>query len=62
MAWPMLWWKLSVLEIPLDKEPTVNYLEEICTKLEELILAAIMKYGVTRIQLLLWFNSPWKID
>ena len=34
---PMLSWKLSVLEIPLDKELTANCLIETCTKLEKLI-------------------------
>ena len=38
----MLSWKLSVLEIPLDKELTANCLEETRTKLEELIPAAIV--------------------
>ena len=33
----MLFWKLSVVEIPLDKEFAANYLEETCAKLEELI-------------------------
>ena len=32
----MLLWKLSVLEIPLDKELTANCLVETCMKLEEL--------------------------
>ena len=45
---PILSWKLSVLEIPLDKEPTANPLVETCTKLEELILAVMVKYGLTR--------------
>ena len=41
----MLSWKLSVLEIPLDKELTANCLVETRTKLEELIPAAMVKYG-----------------
>ena len=47
----MLSWRLSVLEIPLDKELTGNCLVETCTKLEELILAAMIKYGLNRIKL-----------
>ena len=35
----MLSWKLSVLEIPLDKELTANCLVETRTKLKEPILA-----------------------
>ena len=34
--------KLSVLQIPLDKELIVNFLMEICIKLRELILAAMV--------------------
>ena len=49
----MLLWKLSVLEIPLDKILTANCLVETRTKLEELIPAAIVKYGLNRVQLLL---------
>ena len=50
----MLSWKLSVLEIPLDKELTANCLVETRTKLEELIPAAMVEYGLNRVQL------PWK--
>ena len=38
----MLSWKLSVLEIPVDKELTANCLVETHTKLRELILAAMV--------------------
>ena len=51
---PMLLWKLSVLEIPLDKELTANRLVETRTKLEELIPAEMVKYGLNRVQLPLW--------
>ena len=37
--------KLSVLEIPLDKELTANCLVETRTKLEELISAAMVRYA-----------------
>ena len=55
----MLSWKLSVLEIPLDKELTANCLVETCTKLKELILAAMVKYmyGLNRVQLPLWLQQ-----
>ena len=60
----MLSWKLSVLEIPLDKELTANRLVETHTKLEELILVVMVKYGLNRVQLPLWLqqsliNSFW---
>ena len=42
---------LSVLEIPLDKELTANCLVETRTKLEELILVAMVKYGMIRVPL-----------
>ena len=42
-------WKLSVLEIPLDKELIANCLIETHTKLEEVILTAIVKYGLNRV-------------
>ena len=42
----MLSWKLSVLEIPLEKELTANCLVETRTKLKELIPAAMVKYGL----------------
>ena len=41
---PMLSWKLSVLEIPLDKELTANCLVESHMKLEKLIPATMVKY------------------
>ena len=41
----MLSRKLSVLEIPLHKELTAECLVETRTKLKELILAAMIKYG-----------------
>ena len=50
-------WKLSVLEIPLDKELTANCLVETRTKLEELILAAMVKYGLNKVQLPLWLQQ-----
>ena len=46
----MLSGKLSVLEIPLDKELTASCLVETCTKLEELILAAMVECGLNRVQ------------
>ena len=49
--------KLSLLEIPLDKELTANCLVETCTKLEELISAAMVKYGLNRVQLPLWLQQ-----
>ena len=49
--------KLSVLEIPLDKELTANCLIETRTKLEELIPAAMVKYGLNRVQLPLWLKQ-----
>ena len=53
----MLSWKLSVFEIPVDTELTANCLIEIRSKLEELILAAMVKYGLNRVQLPLWLNQ-----
>ena len=53
----MLLLKVSVLEIPLEKELTANCLVETCTKLEELIKAAIVKYGLYRVQLPLWLQQ-----
>ena len=63
----MLSWKLSVLEIPLDKEFTANCLVETRRKLEKLIPAAMVKYGLNRVQLPLvveavpdkWFLMVW---
>ena len=42
--------KFQLLEIPLDKELTANCLADTRTKLEELIPAAMVKYGLTRVQ------------
>ena len=50
----MLSWELSMLETPLDKEPTANCLIETHTKLEELIPVAMVKYGLNRVQLPLY--------
>ena len=49
--------KLSVLEIPLNKELTTNCLSETRTKLEELISAAMFKYGFKKVQLPLWLQQ-----
>ena len=54
---PMLSRKLSVLEIPLDKEHAASCLAETHTKLEELIPAAMVRYGLTRVQLHLWLQQ-----
>ena len=48
---------MSVLEIPLDKELPANCLIETCTKLEEVIPAAMIKYGLYRVQLPLWLQQ-----
>ena len=53
----MLLWKLSMLEIPLDQELTANCLVESRTKLEELTPAAMVKYGLNRVQLPLWLKQ-----
>ena len=53
----MLLWKLSVLEIPLDKEVTANCLLETRIKLEELIPAAMIEYGLDRVLLPLWLQQ-----
>ena len=50
-------WKFSVLEIPVDKELTANCLIETGTKPEELILAAMVKYGLNRVQLPFWLKQ-----
>ena len=47
--------KLSVLEIPSDKEPATNCFVETRTKLEELIQAAMVEYG------LIGYSSSWYI-
>ena len=49
--------KMSVLEVPLDKELTVNCLVETRTKLEELIPAAMVIYGLNGVQLPLWLKQ-----
>ena len=49
----MLSWKLSVLEIPLEKELAANCLVETHTKLLKLIRAAMVKYDLNT-QLFLW--------
>ena len=46
----------NVLEIPLDKELTVDCLVENRTKLEELIPTAMVEYGLNRVQLPLWLQ------
>ena len=46
-----------MLEIPLDKELTANCLVEARTKLEELIPAAMVIYGLNRVQLPLWLKQ-----
>ena len=54
---PMLSWKLSVLEIRLDKELTANCLVEPCTKLEEPIPAAMVTYDPISVQFPLWLQQ-----
>ena len=50
--------KMSVLEIPLEyKELTANCLLETRIKLKELIPAAIVDYGLHRVQLPLWLKQ-----
>ena len=67
----MLSWK-NVLEISLDKEITANCLVETCTKLKELIPAAMVKYGLNSVQLPLclqqslingfsWYGLSWTV-
>ena len=46
-----------VLEIPLDKQLTANFLVETCTKLKELILVAMVEYGLNRVRLPLWLQQ-----
>ena len=43
--------KIECAWIPLDKELTADFLIETCTKLKKLILAAMIKYGLNRVQL-----------
>ena len=61
-----------MLENPLDKELTAYCLVEICTKLDELILAVMVECGLNWVQLPLWlqqllfngfsgFGLPWAI-
>ena len=45
-----------MLEIPLDKEFTANCLVETRTKLEELIPASMVDYGLNRVQRSLWLR------
>ena len=47
----MLSCKLSVLEIPLDKELIANCLVETRTKPDELILPVMVEYDLNRVQL-----------
>ena len=58
----MLSRKLSVLEIPLDKELTAKCLVGTRTKLEELIPAAMVKYALNRVQLPLWLQQSLKFS
>ena len=51
-----------MFEIPVNKELTANCLIETFAKLEELILAAVVKYGLIRVTavpdewyLMIWF-------
>ena len=53
----MLSWKLSELEIALDKELTDNCLMETCTKLEQLIQVAMVDLDLNRVQLPLWLQQ-----
>ena len=46
-----------MLEIPLDNEFTANCHVETRTKLEELIPAAMVKYGLNRVQVSLWLQQ-----
>ena len=48
---------LEHVEIPLDKELTGSCLVETRTKLEELIPAAMVEYGLNRIQLPVWLKQ-----
>ena len=53
----MVSWNLSVLEILLDKELTANCLVETWSKLKGLIPAAMVEYGLNRVQLPLWLQQ-----
>ena len=46
-----------MLEIPLDKELAAYCLVETRTKLEELIPAAMVDYGLNRVQRSLWLQQ-----
>ena len=46
-----------MLEIPFDKELTANCLVETRTKHEELIPAAMIDYGLNRVQCPLWLQQ-----
>ena len=46
-----------MLEIPLDKELTTNCLVETRTKLEELITAAMVDYGLNKVQRPVWLEQ-----
>ena len=46
-----------MLEIPLDGQGTADCLVETHTKLEELSPAAMVEYGLNRVQLPLWFQQ-----
>ena len=46
-----------MLEIPLDKELTANCLVEVRTKLKELILAAMVEYGLSVVLCPLWLQQ-----
>ena len=45
-----------MLRIPLDKELTTNFLVETSMKLE-VTLAAMVDYGLNRVQLPLWLHA-----
>ena len=53
----MLFWKLSVFEIPLAKELTVNSLLDTCMKFGQLILAAIVLCGLIRVPGPFWLAA-----
>ena len=53
----LLLWKVSVFEIPLDKELIVKCLLETCTKLKELILATMVLCGLIRVPGPSWFAA-----
>ena len=49
--------KIECALIPVKKQLTANYILETRTKLEELIPAAMVKYGLNRVQLPLWLQQ-----